>query len=66
MAKKKINGSYTPSDKETFMNPKQLSYFKSLLLDWKNDLLKGSSDTISNLKEESSNKPDNAARASIE
>ena len=64
--KKKINGSYTPSEKEAFMNAKQLSYFKNLLNDWKNDLLQGSSSTINNLKEESSNKPDNADRASIE
>ena len=64
--KKKINGTYTPSENEKFMNPKQLDYFRQLLLDWKNDLMKGSSTTISNLKEESSNKPDNADRASIE
>ena len=64
--KKKINGTYTPSEKEVFMNAKQLNYFKNLLNDWKNDLLQGSSSTINNLKEESSNKPDNADRASIE
>ncbi|MFL2661545.1 MAG: RNA polymerase-binding protein DksA [Alphaproteobacteria bacterium] len=66
MVKKKINGSYTPSETEVFMNPKQLNYFKDLLNDWKHDLLQGSSLTINNLKEESSNKPDNADRASIE
>ncbi len=64
--KKRLNGSYTPSEKEEFMNPNQIEYFKNLLNSWKNDLLKGSSTTISNLKEESSNKPDNADRASIE
>ena len=64
--KKKINGSYTPSEKEKFMSTKQLKYFKRLLSDWKSDLLQGSSLTINNLKEESSNKPDNADRASIE
>jgi DnaK suppressor protein len=62
----KLNGSYIPSDKEEFMNPKQIEYFKNLLVSWKKDLLNGSSLTISNLKEESSNKPDNADRASIE
>ena len=66
MVKKKINGSYTPSEKEKFMSSKQLKYFKKLLIDWKDDLLQGSSLTINNLKEESSNKPDNADRASIE
>jgi len=64
--KKQLNGSYQPSENEEFMNPKQIEYFKNLLNTWKNDLLKGSSNTINNLKEESSNKPDNADRASIE
>ena len=64
--KKNINGSYVPSDKEEFMGAKQKKYFKKLLMDWKNELLQVSSHTISNLKEESSNKPDNADRASIE
>ena len=64
--KKKLNGLYRPSDKEEFMNPKQIEYFKNLLSEWKSELLEGSTLTISNLKEESSNKPDNADRASIE
>ena len=62
--KKKIN--YEPNDKEEFMNPKQVKYFKNLLQTWKNDLLQESSNTLDHLKEESSNKPDNADRASIE
>ena len=57
---------YEPSEKEEFMNTKQLNYFKSMLLAWKEDLLQESSNTLDNLKEESSNKPDNADRASIE
>ena len=60
----KIN--YEPNDKEEFMNPKQVKYFKNLLQTWKNDLLQESSNTLDHLKEESSNKPDNADRASIE
>ena len=65
---KKINkkNTYEPNDKEEFMNPKQIEYFKNLLLDWKHDLLQESSNTLDHLKEESSNKPDNADRASIE
>ena len=62
--KKKIN--YEPNDKEEFMNPKQVKYFKNLLQTWKNDLLQESSNTLDHLKEESSNNPDNADRASIE
>ncbi len=62
----KKKNEYEPSDKEEFMNPKQLKYFKNLLQTWKNDLLQESSNTLDHLKEESSNKPDNADRASIE
>jgi DnaK suppressor protein len=36
------------------------------LLEWKKEILRESSNTIDYLKEESSNKPDNADRASIE
>ena len=67
MVKKTIKkNNYEPNDKEEFMNPKQIEYFKNLLLNWKHDLLKESSNTLDHLKEESSNKPDNADRASIE
>ena len=67
MVKKTIKkNNYEPTDKEEFMNPKQIEYFKNLLLNWKHDLLKESSNTLDHLKEESSNKPDNADRASIE
>lgn len=62
----KRKNNYEPSDKEEFMNPKQVKYFKNLLQTWKNDLLQESSNTLDHLKEESSNKPDNADRASIE
>ena len=61
MVKKTIKkNNYEPTDKEEFMNPKQIEYFKNLLLNWKHDLLKESSNTLDHLKEESSNKPDNA------
>ena len=67
MVKKTIKkNNYEPTDKEEFMSPKQIEYFKNLLLNWKHDLLKESSNTLDHLKEESSNKPDNADRASIE
>ena len=62
--KKKV--IYEPNDSEKFMNAKQVEYFKNLLLTWRKDILQESSNTLDHLKEESSNKPDNADRASIE
>ena len=64
--KNKNTKIYVPTDREVFMNPRQTEYFKNLLLEWKKEILLESSNTIDNLKEESSNKPDNADRASIE
>ena len=47
--KKKISSKYKPTAKEPFMNPKQKQYFKQILTNWKETLLKGSNETILNL-----------------
>ena len=62
----KIPEGYSPSDKEEFMNPLQLAYFRKKLLDWKNELINGASDTILGLSEETLQKPDAADRAQLE
>ena len=62
----KIPDGYTPSDKEEFMNTLQLAYFRKKLLDWKNELISGASDTILGLSEETLQKPDAADRAQLE
>ena len=62
----KIPDGYIPSDKEEFMNPLQLAYFRKKLLDWKNELINGASDTILGLSEETLQKPDAADRAQLE
>lgn len=62
----KIPEGYSPSDKEEFMCPLQLAYFRKKLLDWKNELINGASDTILGLSEETLQKPDAADRAQLE
>lgn len=57
---------YRPSEKEEFMNPMMLEYFRQKLLDWKNELLKESSETLEHLQEGGIMEPDLADRASIE
>ena len=52
ISKTKISLKYKPSAKEPFMNSKQKTYFKQKLTFWKETLLKGSTETISNLKED--------------
>ncbi len=58
--------SYVPSDNEDFMNAKQKAYFRSKLIDWRNDILKEARETLDHLAEESANHPDVADRASSE
>ncbi len=58
--------NYSPSEKEDYMNDKQLAYFKQKLLDWREDLLKESRETMEHLKEENWQEADIADRASLE
>ena len=63
----KISKNYKPTQKEKFMNAKMKKYFHLKLMDWKNELLKESSQTLVNLqKEENSAKPDLTDRATEE
>ena len=48
------------------MNPKQKQYFKQKLIDWKETLLKGSTETILNLKQDKEVSGDFADIASAE
>lgn len=58
--------NYRPSEKEEFMNPVMLEYFRNKLLEWRKELLKESSETIKELQEENLQKPDITDRASAE
>ena len=57
---------YKPSDSEPFMNERQIEYFRRKLLNWKDDIIKESKETISHLQEENHILPDVADRASSE
>jgi len=59
-------GDYRPSEDEEFMNDRQLKYFKQKLLNWKEDILRESRETLSHLQAETENHPDIADRASSE
>ena len=63
----KVPKNYKPTQKEKFMGAKMKEYFRLKLIDWKNELLKESSQTLENLqKEENTAKPDITDRASEE
>ena len=62
----KISKTYKPTQKEKFMNAKMKEYFRQKLTNWKNELLKESSQTLNNLQNENEAKPDITDRASEE
>ncbi len=57
---------YRPREDEPFMNERQLEYFKQKLLQWKEDILRESRETLSHLQTDTENHPDLADRASSE
>lgn len=57
---------YRPTEDEEFMNDRQLEYFKQKLMNWKEDILRESRETLSHLQSETENHPDLADRASSE
>ncbi|MDP6786708.1 MAG: RNA polymerase-binding protein DksA [Rhodospirillales bacterium] len=61
-----IPPNYKPSDKETFMTPVMLEYFRQKLLRWRGELLDESNETLQILQEESTLEADIADRASTE
>lgn len=63
-----LTPDYNPSkDKDGYMNPVMLEYFRQKLIQWRQDLIKESSETIAHtLQETELQKPDLADRASAE
>ena len=61
-----IDESYQPSDTETFMNERQRTFFRRKLVQWKDDILRESRETLTALQSESENHADIADRASSE
>ncbi len=57
---------YRPAEDEPFMNERQVEYFRRKLTVWKEDILKGSQETLADLANSSRNIPDVADRASEE
>jgi DnaK suppressor protein len=61
-----VEDEYQPSENEPFMNERQLEYFRRKLLAWKDDILRESRETLTNLQAETENHPDLVDRASSE
>jgi DnaK suppressor protein len=61
-----LEGHYKPSEEEPFMNERQVEYFRQKLLNWKEDILRESKETLGHLQDENHILPDIADRASSE
>ena len=57
---------YRPVEDEPFMSERQLKYFRHKLLQWKDDILRESRETLGHLQRETENHPDITDRASSE
>jgi len=61
-----IQKDYRPSEEEPYMNDAQREYFRRKLLNWREDILRGSNETLRQLKEEDSRLADMSDWASFE
>ena len=57
---------YRPTEDEPYMNDEQRDYFRRKLLSWRDDILRGSNETLRQLKEEESRVADMSDWASFE
>jgi len=57
---------YRPSESEPYMNARQLEYFRRKLLRWKDDIVRGSGETIRQMQDEDTRLPDTSDWASAE
>lgn len=57
---------YRPTDKERYMGPRQIEYFRQKLQAWRAELLEDSSHTLQHLQEETAQEADLADRATTE
>ena len=57
---------YVPSVDDEFMNPLMTEFFRQRLMEWRNELLRESGQTLVNMQTTSIQEPDIADRASLE
>ena len=61
-----LPSGYKPSESEPFMNERQREYFRRKLVQWKDEILRESRETIQNLQAETTQNADLADRAATE
>ncbi len=61
-----ISEDYRPTEDEPYMNDRQLEYFRNKLMSWREEILRGSNETLKQLKEEDNRLADMSDWASFE
>jgi len=61
-----VPANYKPTEKEEYMNPVMLEYFRRKLFAWKEELLKESDDTLAAINDGGMQEPDITDRATAE
>ncbi|MGI9487426.1 MAG: RNA polymerase-binding protein DksA [Geminicoccaceae bacterium] len=61
-----ITEDYRPSEDEPYMNDRQLEFFRNKLMSWREEILRGSNETLKQLKEEDNRLADMSDWASFE
>jgi DnaK suppressor protein len=64
--KKTLPEDYRPSDDEPFMNELQRAYFRRKLLNWRDEILRSTKETLQHLQDDSAQHADIADRATSE
>ena len=61
-----VTVTYRPTEDEPYMNKKQQEYFRRKLIGWREEILRGSNETLRQLKEEDNRVADMSDWASVE
>ena len=64
--KKTLPEDYRPSEDEPFMNDMQRAYFRRKLLNWRDEILRSTKETLQHLQDDSAQHADIADRATSE
>lgn len=65
-AKRSLDPDYIPDDSESYMNARQLEYFRALLCEWKRSIREAADVTLQSLQDGPIREPDLNDRASSE
>ncbi len=64
--KKMISDDYRPSEDEPFMSDRQRAYFRRKLMNWRDEIMRSTKETLQHLQDDSAQHADIADRATSE